>query len=79
MVTQTGLPKEDKPWNATGLKFLFSVLTDPNLLNAAYRAIAAVAGIALGDVRFFNMDIKQTRCRLITLRLQSYREYSLFK
>lgn len=39
-----------KLWNATGLKFLFVILQDPNLLSAPYREIARAAGIALGNI-----------------------------
>lgn len=49
-VTETRLIKEGKLWNATGLKFLFAILTDKELLNAPYRQIANYAGIALGNV-----------------------------
>lgn len=49
-VTETRLIKEGKLWNATGLKFLFAILADKELLNAPYRQIANYAGIALGNV-----------------------------
>jgi hypothetical protein len=49
-VTEARLPKEGKLWKATGLKFVFAVLADDELLNGAYRQLAAYAGIALGNV-----------------------------
>jgi len=49
-VTETRLPKEGKLWNPTGLKFLFVLLVQPNLINGSYRDIAKSAGIALGNV-----------------------------
>lgn len=49
-VTETRLPAEGKLWKATGLKFLFALLVQPELLNYPYRKIAEQAGIALGNV-----------------------------
>jgi hypothetical protein len=49
-VTETRLPKEGKLWNATGMKFLFTILTDHKLIEASQREIATMAGIALGNV-----------------------------
>ena len=49
-VTETRLIKEGKLWNASGLKFLFAILSDKELINGSYRQIANYAGIALGNV-----------------------------
>ena len=57
-VTDMRLPKGGKLWNATGLKFLFVLLTDPKLINASYRDIAKSAGIALGNVGSLLEELK---------------------
>ncbi|WP_426672098.1 type IV toxin-antitoxin system AbiEi family antitoxin [Mucilaginibacter sp. McL0603] len=49
-VTETRLPKEGKLWNATGLKFIFAILSDKALINTSYRQMAISSGIALGNV-----------------------------
>jgi hypothetical protein len=49
-VTETRLLKEGKLWNATGVKFVFAILTIPEALRLPYRQIARYAGIALGNV-----------------------------
>lgn len=49
-VTAARLPIEGKLWKATGLKFLFTVLRYPELLNKPYRQLAEEAGIALGNI-----------------------------
>ena len=41
---------EGKLWKATGLKFLFVILEDPNMLTYTQRDIASAAGIALGNI-----------------------------
>jgi len=37
-------------WNAAGLKFVFAVLQNPDILNQSYREIANAAGVALGTI-----------------------------
>jgi len=49
-VTQMRLPAEGKLWNTAGLKFLFIMLLQPDILNSSYRQIADAADIALGSV-----------------------------
>jgi hypothetical protein len=49
-VTDARLPAEGKLWKMAGLKFLFAILRDPDLVNGPYRQIAEEAGIALGNV-----------------------------
>lgn len=39
-----------KLWNASGLKLLFVLIQDPQLIEATYRNLADVAGIALGSI-----------------------------
>lgn len=41
---------EGKLWKPTGLKLLFVIIQDPDLLNATYRKLAELAGIALGSI-----------------------------
>src|ERR1700754_2531330 len=49
-VTEARLPAEGKLWKTAGLKFLFAILIQPELLNHPYRRIADEADIALGNV-----------------------------
>jgi hypothetical protein len=49
-VTETRLPAEGKLWKTAGLKFLFAVLRNPEVLNYPYRRIAEEAGVALGNI-----------------------------
>ncbi|HEV2482073.1 MAG TPA: type IV toxin-antitoxin system AbiEi family antitoxin [Puia sp.] len=41
---------EGKLWNASGLKLLFVLIQDPQMIEATYRSLADVAGIALGSI-----------------------------
>lgn len=49
-VSPVRLPVEGKLWKAAGLKFLFAILRNPQLINDSYRRIAEKAGVALGNV-----------------------------
>jgi hypothetical protein len=49
-VTDVRLPADGKLWKTAGIKFLFSILSDPELLNQNYRAIASASTIALGNI-----------------------------
>ncbi|MEJ2881062.1 type IV toxin-antitoxin system AbiEi family antitoxin [Pedobacter sp. GR22-6] len=49
-VTEVRQTAEGKLWNVAGLKFLFGVLQQPELLNAPYRTIARQTKVALGTV-----------------------------
>lgn len=48
-----------KLWTPTGLKFIWSILQDPAILNATYRTQATVAGIALGRVGDLLLELQQ--------------------
>ena len=50
--------KTGRAFQATGLKMLFAILCQPELLNAPYRTIAKVAGIANGTVGWVINDLK---------------------
>jgi hypothetical protein len=41
---------EGRLWNTSGLKLLFVLIQDPQLIEATYRSLASVAGIALGSI-----------------------------
>lgn len=58
-VTETRLPVEGKLWKTAGLKFLFAILMQPELLNYPYRRIADEAGIALGNVGGLLEELKK--------------------
>lgn len=46
-------------FQAAGLKMIFALLCEPQLLAATYREIAIAAGVALGTVGFVMTDLKQ--------------------
>lgn len=51
--------EETKLWTPSGMKFLFAVLMDEDLLNSSYRNIASTAGVALGNVGNFIQEMKR--------------------
>ena len=51
--------EETKLWAPSGMKFIFAVLMDEELLNAPYRKIAYTAGVALGNVGNFIYEMKR--------------------
>ncbi|MDN3548826.1 type IV toxin-antitoxin system AbiEi family antitoxin [Mucilaginibacter aquaedulcis] len=58
-VTGTRVPVEGKLWKTAGLKFLFAILIQPELLNHSYRQIAEEADIALGNVGGLLEELKK--------------------
>jgi len=50
---------DTKLWAPAGIKFLFSVLLDPNILNSSYRNMAYTSGVALGNVGNFISEMKR--------------------
>ncbi|QEC78599.1 type IV toxin-antitoxin system AbiEi family antitoxin [Mucilaginibacter ginsenosidivorax] len=58
-VTETRVPVEGKLWKTAGLKFLFAILMQPELLNHPYRRIADEADIALGNVGGLLEELKK--------------------
>lgn len=58
-VTAERQPKEGKLWNQAGLKFLFGILINPELINAPYRQIAKATQVALGNIGPFIEELKQ--------------------
>lgn len=49
---------EGKLWKPTGLKFLFVILQDPNMLTRTQREIAQAADIALGNISNFLEELR---------------------
>jgi hypothetical protein len=49
-VTESRISTEGKLWKPAGLKFMFTILRFPDLLNKSYRMIADEVGIALGNI-----------------------------
>ncbi len=49
-VTETRTAPQGKLWKTAGIKFLFALLNDPELLRQSYRTVADRADIALGNV-----------------------------
>lgn len=50
---------ESKLWTPSGMKFLFAILMNQELLNSSYRNIAYSAGIALGNIGSFINEMKR--------------------
>ena len=50
---------KSKIWNAAGLKFVFAILHNPDLLNQPYRTIGGEASIGLGTVGKLLDDLKK--------------------
>ena len=48
-----------KNWAQSGLKFLFAIISEPDLLNATYRGMAEKAGIALGNIGILLNELRQ--------------------
>ena len=51
--------EETKLWAPSGMKFLFAILMDQELLNSSYRNIANIAGVALGNIGSFINEMKR--------------------
>jgi len=51
--------EETKLWAPSGMKFLFAILMDQELLNSSYRNIAYTAGVALGNIGSFIYELKR--------------------
>lgn len=51
--------EETKLWAPSGMKFLFAILMDQELLNSSYRNIAYTAGVALGNIGSFIFELKR--------------------
>lgn len=51
--------EDTKLWAASGMKFLFAILMDQELLNTSYRNIAYTAGVALGNIGSFINEMKR--------------------
>lgn len=58
-VTAERQTAEGKLWKQAGLKFLFGVLINPELLNTTYRQIAKETNVALGNIGPFIEELKQ--------------------
>ena len=52
-------PKDDTPWKQAGLKLIFALLSQPDLLNGTYRQMAQAAKIALGAIGHLLNELKQ--------------------
>ena len=50
---------EHKLWKASGLKLLFVLIQDPQLVEAPYRHLSDIAGIALGSLSPLMNELKQ--------------------
>lgn len=49
--------KSGRAFAATGLKVIYAILCNPNLINASYREIARIAGVALGTISWVFNDL----------------------
>lgn len=57
--TPLGKTGKTRAFQPTGLKVVFALLCQPELVNAPYRDIAAAAGVALGTVGWVITDLKE--------------------
>jgi hypothetical protein len=57
--TQPKYNEDTKLWAPAGIKFLFTVLLDPSIINTSYRNMAYTAGVALGNVGNFITEMKR--------------------
>lgn len=69
--------EETKLWAPAGMKFVFAILLDPNLLNSSYRNIAQAAGVALGNIGSFISELK--RENFITLGIRNSEQILLLE
>lgn len=51
--------EDSKLWAPAGIKFLFAVLTNPQILNTSYRNMAYTSGVALGNIGHFISEMKR--------------------
>ncbi|MET3112686.1 hypothetical protein AAKU52_000404 [Pedobacter sp. CG_S7] len=51
--------EETKLWAPSGMKFLFAILMDQEILNSSYRNMAYTAGVALGNIGSFINELKR--------------------
>jgi hypothetical protein len=58
-VTTYRTPKDGKLWKQTGLKFLFAILNEPELLNETYRHQMTATDIAIGNIGPFLEELKE--------------------
>lgn len=58
-VTPIRMPEQGRLWKPSGLKFLFVVIRNPDLLNTPYRELARAAQIALGNIGPFIEELKK--------------------
>jgi hypothetical protein len=69
---KTAQPKyneDTKLWAPAGIKFLFAVLLDPEILNTSYRNMAYSSGVALGNVGNFISEMKRDNYIIMGTRL----------
>ncbi len=52
------LDKAEKLFTETGLRVIYALLTQPNLLNASYRKIADQAGVSMGTIGWVLRELK---------------------
>lgn len=58
-VTPLREKKAGKLWTATGLKYIWAILQNPDLINRNFRDQAETADVALGRIGHFIMELKQ--------------------
>ncbi|WP_344851414.1 type IV toxin-antitoxin system AbiEi family antitoxin [Pedobacter jeongneungensis] len=69
---KTAQPKfneDTKLWAPAGIKFLFAVLQEPEILNTSYRNMAYASGVALGNVGNFITEMKRDGYIIMGTRL----------
>lgn len=58
-VTPTRTQLEGKLWTPSGLRFLFAILLEPDLINESYRKISERSGVALGTIKGFIDELEK--------------------
>ncbi len=68
--TQPKHNEDTKLWAPAGLKFLFAVLQEPDILNTSYRNMAYASSVALGNVGNFISEMKRDGYIIMGTRLE---------
>lgn len=55
----TGVEQRGRAFKPTGIKVIYALLTEPELINATYREIKDAAGVAIGTIGWVFYDLKE--------------------
>jgi len=57
---QTAIPQRKRLFQPSGLRVVFALLNNPNMVNMPYRDIAGASGVALGTVGWIFQDLRES-------------------